>query len=234
MTINQLLNSAMGDGLLYRNVCFDITLPTYRAAKRSSVSVLINEGIENAELSDKERAFIEIGRTCGLRRGEMLALTISDVDTKNKKLIINKAVTFDGNEPIIKDTKTKAGVRKVPIPTKTNELLKIYIKSLPNMNLFEKADGGLMTKRSYLSFWYIICKKINLAMGGNKSIDALGKFGAHDLRHDYCSMLYYAGVPAKEAQSLLGHSDVMTTLNIYTHLDENKESAASKIDEYLA
>ena len=60
-------------------------------------------------------------------------------------------------------------------------------------------------------------------------------FSAHQLRHTYASMLYMAGVDVVTAKELMGHADVQTTLEIYTHLSKShKVKEISKLDEYLA
>ena len=54
------------------------------------------------------------------------------------------------------------------------------------------------------------------------------------LRHTYATLLYDAGVDVKKAQKNLGHSDVSTTLQIYTHLSDEKEKIADEeYDRYL-
>lgn len=54
------------------------------------------------------------------------------------------------------------------------------------------------------------CKKKNI------SIDR------HTIRHEYASILYEAGIDVKEAQQLLGHAQISTTMDIYTHISESK------------
>ena len=64
---------------------------------------------------------------------------------------------------------------------------------------------------------------------------AIEGFTAHNLRHTFASMLYMAGVDVLTAKEQLGHSDVQTTLNIYTHLDKQyKRKKMSKLDEFLS
>jgi site-specific recombinase XerD len=46
----------------------------------------------------------------------------------------------------------------------------------------------------------------------------------HQLRHSYATMLFDAGIDVKTAQTWLGHSDIKTTLDIYTHLSEKRQS----------
>ncbi len=60
------------------------------------------------------------------------------------------------------------------------------------------------------------------------------KFTAHDLRYTYCTMLYDAGVDVKTAQYLMGHSDIMVTMRIYTKLsEERKQTSFDALNTYL-
>lgn len=56
----------------------------------------------------------------------------------------------------------------------------------------------------------------------------------HMLRHTYATMLYISGVEVLTAKEQLGHTDIKTTLDIYTHLDKQyKDKELDKLDEYL-
>ena len=58
---------------------------------------------------------------------------------------------------------------------------------------------------------------------------------AHWLRHTFATMLYFAGVDLLTAKEQLGHSDIKTTLEIYTHLDHQfKRKSMKKLDDYLS
>ena len=79
---------------------------------------------------------------------------------------------------------------------------------------------GILIKPNYITQHF----QIVLRKNGLKSI----RF--HDLRHSCASLLYASGVSIKDIQEWLGHSDISTTLNIYTHLDyRSKVSSANAI-----
>lgn len=59
-------------------------------------------------------------------------------------------------------------------------------------------------------------------------------FTPHCLRHTFCTIMYEAGIDVLTAKEQMGHSDVKTTLAIYTHLDsQHKKKNISKLNEYL-
>ena len=58
---------------------------------------------------------------------------------------------------------------------------------------------------------------------------------AHCLRHTYCTLLYESGIDVLTAKVYMGHSDIQTTLGIYTHLRKEKEQGTvEKLDAYLS
>jgi len=60
------------------------------------------------------------------------------------------------------------------------------------------------------------------------------KITPHWLRHTFCTMLYFAGVDILTAKSQMGHKDIQTTLEIYTHLDAcHKQKEIGKLNSYL-
>lgn len=62
----------------------------------------------------------------------------------------------------------------------------------------------------------------------------LEKITTHGLRHTHCSLLFEAGASIKEVQERLGHSDIQTTMNIYTHVTEKaKEEVIQKFSQYM-
>ncbi len=167
---------------------------------------------------------------CGLRRGEVLALDWSDIDLTSKVVKVTKAITFLTNQPIIKAPKSKAGIRDVPIPDFLVEIFKSIVKSNPIF--LPSVQGERMSDVAYRRAWSSYEYYLNLkaggrgAIGGKRKVIVLDHITAHMLRHTYASLLYDAGVDIKSAQRFLGHSDIETTLEIYTHLTKHKEYEA--------
>lgn len=133
-----------------------------------------------------------------MRKEEIVPITTDDIDLKNKTITINKAVTFIHNQPIIKTTKNKKS-RVVPILDiiydKVEFLYNNAIKENRKLLFIKETDKKMLTdsaiKRHLESLLY--------DLDNNKTI----KFTCHQLRHSYCTMLYYAGVKIKEAQNLM-------------------------------
>lgn len=120
MTLVQILNSAIDDKLLYENVAKKVTLPKRHKPNKRTLTELEKEAIKKANFTQTERAFVMLLFYFGLRRGEVLALSKSDIDLHKKTLTVNKTVVFDVNKPIIKSgAKSDAGNRILPIPDGT-------------------------------------------------------------------------------------------------------------------
>ncbi len=171
----------------------------------------------------------------GLRRSEAVGLKWSAIDFEQKTITIRHTVTqvfMDGKSIIIeKDrTKTKSSHRTLPLVPPFEELLHA-LKARQDMNkqLCGRAycmkdaeyiyvnDIGELVKPGYITEHFPnMLKKNNLR-----------KIRFHDLRHSCASLLYANGVSLKEIQEWLGHSDISTTSNIYTHLDFNSKIASA-------
>lgn len=156
----------------------------------------------------------------GLRRGEALALTHDDFDFDDATIRVSKSVYYDGTtEPKIKQPKTAAGVRTVPI-------LDPLMQQLPRRwkgYLFSE-DGGKtpLTEYQYQVRWENFVRQTGVIAT------------AHQLRHSYATMLFECGIEIKDAQDILGHSTAAMTQDIYMHLrNKRKKETAAKLNEKL-
>ena len=243
LTLNQILETAIEDGLIYRNVCRNIVVPPLERAKKRALTELEEKAIEKADLSQKERAFIELLKYTGIRKGEALALTKSDIDLKNNRIHINKALSFNGNSPSIGNVKTYAGNRDIDILSPLRPSLEEYLSTLKTLIIFPNRSGQSMSKTSSRKFWEVIYRKLNTAAGGTHKyedgklvymIEPIKGLTPHIFRHNYATILYYAKVDLKDAARILGHADIRMIIDVYAHLDKQKSDSTNKIEEYLA
>lgn len=195
------------------------TLPKYETKKRRALTPIELQAINNAEeLTLTEKTYLYIGLYAGLRQGEILALAPSDIDFDRSVISVNKTLTYPVNQATIQfHTKTKSSMRNVPITEPLVTVLRNYINTNPNNDyLFLQKDNSPYSKTAKRNLWSQILKKINYHMPDNTETDIT----SHYLRHNYATELYRAGIQVKEAQYLLGHSNLKTTLDIYTELDK--------------
>lgn len=156
---------------------------------------------------------------CGLRRGEMLALTAQDVDLTANTISITKAVRFAGNRPVIASPKTAAGTRSVPIPPIILPDVKKAVLAHPDAKerpLCPTVAGTTMTDVAFRRAWESYLLHLSKAAGKEISIRP------HDLRHTYCTMLRDAGIDMHQAMIWLGHADEKMILHVYDHVTDKR------------
>ena len=178
---------------------------------------------------------IKIGAFYGLRRSEILGLKWDAIDFDNNTITIRHTVTacnLDGKhvEVVGDTTKTKSSLRTLPLVPDFRELL---LRKKAEQQRYRKLCG-----RSYCTQYLdYICvnemgqrlKPNTLSAGFKRMLKKAGlrDIRLHDLRHSCASLLLANGVPMKQIQEWLGHSDFSTTANIYAHLDyQSKVSSA--------
>lgn len=247
LTLQQIIKQAIIEEYVHKDVTIGLSLPKKQKSEKRALTDAEKMLIQNADLNQKERAFVDLLYYTGIRRGEALALMVSDIDFINKKVKINKNLVMKDKISEIKQSpKTEAGNREIPMPDKLFSSLKNHISDINSLYLFTMQNGDLITSSSFRRFWDNILDKINIAAGGEKyTRKDLQKdktplqliaddITPHMFRHTYATNLYYAGIDIKTAQTLLGHSSIQMTMDIYTHLDNEKIlSAGDKLNAFF-
>lgn len=206
------------------------------------LTVAEKKAIQCADFTAMEKTFVLIAYGCGLRRGEILALTRFKINLKEQELTVNESIAFDNNDPYPKATKSVNGVRTVPMPPFLCDHLKEYLPTLKDSYLITKRDGSKMTKSSYDKMWSSIVRKINIAAGGTDDLKVIHGLTAHIFRHNFCANLCYqignGNITTKTIARLLGDTEKMV-LDVYSHVLAEKEdakaavNAAIKFDDHL-
>ena len=195
----------------------------------------------------------------GLRRGELIPLTWNDINLKERTIRVDKSVEMIGGRAHEKPGgKTAYSVRTIDIPQKLVDFLqqeKTADKSAAeaagkpielNALVCPTAAGKMHSSTSWKRMWESYLKELNFRYGtfsdppkskmqpGGVPM-VIPQITAHWLRHTFATMLYLAGVDILTAKEQLGHSDIKTTLEIYTHLDAAyKRKSMNKLDSYLS
>ena len=239
MTLVQILNSAIEDKLITENVAKKVTLPKRHKTEKRALTDLEKEAIKKADFTLQEEALVKLLFYFGLRRGEALVLSKSDIELKKKVLSVNKTVIFDKNTPIIKvGAKSDAGNRNIPIPVSVAPFLREFLRSVDTFYLFPGKNTEILSKTQYVKMWQRIVRKMNDAVTSEQEklirAEPITGLTAHIFRHNYCTMLYYSGISQKKAVELMGHSDIKMIMEVYAHLDEEKESVQEKLNNAIA
>ena len=218
------------------NPCDDLKIPKNSVTKTRTA---INKHTIQLILTTEHRAKLPacIMLLAGLRRGELTALTWFDIDFKNKIINVNKSYDFKQCE--LKETKTKAGMRKIPMNDFLCDLLLEAKKHSKGSYVVQKVYEGRMTETAWKRLFESYMEALRVADGIDENSlcfadECFEEFTAHQLRHTYCSMLQWSGVDIKTAQELMGHSEYGVTANIYTHVDDaTKTNAAILQDKFI-
>lgn len=207
-------NAAFNEGLMPVNFAQNIEMKFAKINKEQVKDALTEEQITRL-LDNTTGVFkyaIEFLLATGLRKGEMLALTWSDIDYDAKTISVNKSYSISLKS--VNTPKTESGKRVIPLFKKAQEVL----------SNFEYRQGVIFKdlQKSLDRNWNAVCKKINL--------DAR----IHNLRHTFASRCYALGIDLKVIQGWLGHQDVATTSNVYSHLSEDvMTKSIAKLDTLI-
>ena len=213
MVVNLIFRYAVQAGYINSNPARDLEVP--KNLKREKRDIASDEDIKRVKASYDAPfgAFAYWALYTGLRRNELLALSWDDVDLDNRVIHVTKSCFRDNDGKVkAKAPKTSSGIRDVPIPDKLAE------KIIPGTGLVFPGESGYMTNGMFERHW----KHYTEATGVTCT--------PHQLRHAYATMLYEAGdkVSMEDAQYLLGHAQIQTTKDVYTHIRDSKVEKIKK------
>lgn len=188
--------------------------------------------------STKILTFFRILAFTGMRKSEVLALQWKDIDIFNQKLTIGKTLAMDKhNQIIIQEPKTISAQRVIALDVKTSKVIEQwrynqkewyfkfgYNTSKDTQFLFTNKFNELYYPQAPNDWLYNILEKYDLP-----------KITLHGFRHTHASLLFESRASINEVQKRLGHKDVKTTMNIYSHVTpQQAENTSEKLAQYLS
>lgn len=192
---------------------FRVKLPQASAKRRRVPSVSEVKTVLEYFADDKVMTnAIRLAAFVGLRRGEVCALTASDINRKTNAIRVNKAITETADRKwSTKVPKTAASVRVVPAP-------KFVVDDLPTKGNVVPLNPDNLTNRFH------------------RAVDMLPvePFTFHDLRHFYASMAHHKGVSDITIQASGGWSSAATMKGIYWgEISEETQRQMKNFHEYI-
>lgn len=218
--LSMILNYAIIKGYVKYNVANDIRLPNNLPKKKRDLpsTETLKEINKHTEGFDLLPYFI---LNTGCRCSEALAIRKESIDFENNLIKIRNHVIHNGNKPVFEPVlKTESAQRDIILLERVKEAIPKNFKGF----LFSMNGDGKepLTKSALAKRWTAYLKKYNLE-----------HTTAHQLRHAFATMLFEAQVDLKDAQELMGHSDINLTRQIYTHIrNERKQETANKLNAF--
>lgn len=230
-------------GLIDRNPVDSILKPKVKNAKKQDESfydkdelkLFLDALYKNASL--KVQAYFRLLAMTGMRKQEANALEWKDVDFKNQTVNIEKAVSRSATGLHISETKNKGSNRIISIDSATLEKLKEWkLENKPLSDewlIFGKSEAinphdimSLDTSRKWL---------LTIQDEMDKTLEKpIHRITTHGFRHTHASLLVEMGASLKDIQYRLGHTDIQTTMNVYSHVSKSaKEKLANKFNEFI-
>ncbi|KGR82772.1 site-specific integrase [Lysinibacillus odysseyi] len=229
---SKVLDYAIKRDLIQSNPFKLVEMPKKRAPKKSINRVERNFyskeelnrllSLMKEESNRKAYVAIHVLAFTGMRIGELTALTWEDIDFDKKEMTINKSIGR-GVENNLYEKSTKTGTsRTISLDDETINLLKEWQFDLKN-NLgrrFKKKKQLVMPNEENNYLQQTKTRKwLNYVINKYKP----PPLTTHGLRHTHTSLLIESGANMKQVQQRLGHSDIKTTMDIYTHLTAHAE-----------
>lgn len=151
----------------------------------------------------------------GTRRGETLGLMWKDIDIENKKVIIQRQIVLATKK--ITSPKTKAAYREIPLLPQAYEVIE-------ELSKFSHGENDFVFPDIY---------RLSQQLTHYSKLTGI-EVTPHMLRHTFASRCYAAGLDPKVLQQILGHEDIRTSLNVYTHvLDSSNKEVVSLMRKFF-
>lgn len=235
--LNDMLQRASEDNLVMKNPVSGVKLRADKIIKAKALTVEEqNVFFDNCINTFYENMFYVAVNT-GLRPGELFALNLSDINLENGYIDVNKTLVYqkylddECKTFHVEPPKTEQSNRKVPINSvcrkyleKQFELKNIISKKQPkqqNDYLFVTKYNTPINSVIFSDAIKKVISQINVTRSLNNRFE---NFSGHTFRHTFATRCFENGIEAKVVQSYLGHASLKMTMDLYTHVTDDKSS----------
>jgi integrase len=236
-TLSACLNCAMREELICRNVARLVERPKY--IPKETVIWTAEQAalfLRTVKGHPQYIAFLLL-LTYGMRRGEVLGLRWRDIDFENGLIYVRQQIGRINGEIMARDLKTANSRRVLPLMANVHAALTEHAKNsgvapsqfTPHFEL--STEGTVVVSEAGTPL-----EPRNLARCFHRLSEKAGlpRIKVHAARHTAATFLKDFNVPVKDAQLILGHANISTTLNIYQHgTPETHRAAISAVEDRL-
>ena len=222
LPLRAIFRRALSLGQVAVNPCSGIEAPAVRGRRERFASPAEAAALI-AAVSERDRAIWATAMYGGLRRGELRALRVEDIDLEAGVIRVERG--WDPYEGEIK-LKSSAGRRKVPISRALRPFLSGSLATSGRTGS-DRAFGSTATQP-------FAGEKLSERADKAWNAAGLNRITLHECRHTFASLMIAAGVNAKALSTFMGHANISITLDRYGHLMPGSEAeAAGMLDSYL-
>ncbi len=212
--LSAIMSRAVENSYCSKDISQNIKLPTF---EKKEIEVFSAQHVKTLlEFAPKHQFGLAVMMLLftGMRRGEILALQWNNIDIENGLIHVCQVVSKNEDgwclNPFTKNKKT----RYVPIGAELKAAFEATKKE--NLFMFSSTRWGFMSPDMFELRYKQFFEDMNRGLESEKQVPIMSP---HKCRHTFASYLLKGGVDLKIIQELLGHSEISTTANVYTHVD---------------
>ena len=221
--LSQGLKAAVRAGRIDRNPCEGRRLP--RTLRKEMVFLSRDEFAQVHAAIGGRQPWSDLAMwlvTTGMRFGEATALTPADINLDDGLCRITRSWKYSGGyQRTLGTTKTRRSDRTISLPPQTVDIARRRIDAGGEW-LFTLSSGREVAPQDFHNRAWRKAREVLLDEQGEGK-----KPRVHDLRHTCASWMIAAGVPLVVVSRHLGHEDIQTTANTYSHVDQTSGRAAA-------
>lgn len=221
--LNKVFRTAMEWGMINKNVISAVRKPSY---KSKDIAVWdedqMNKFLKETQDSRFHVVYL-LALTTGMRKGEILGLQWKHVDFQNATISVQQTLVYANHNLYLKEPKSSRSRRLITIPDYVVQYLKRYKMAQPPNPLDVVVPGikhDLLYPATLEKVYYQDLERVEVH-----------RIRFHDMRHTHATILLKLGENPKVVQERLGHTNISTTLNTYSHvLPSMQRSVADKFE----
>lgn len=260
--LSNMFKIALDNDLIIKNPCKGVIFPERNKEEPRVLSIEEHKIFLNAVCGKYYETMFLMALATGMRIGELTGLKWSDIDFEKKELTVNRTLHYFKDSKseqcnfVFQSPKSKTSQRTIPLigdvvnllrkhKVKQSENLLIkgrnyekYGKEFKDMVFYTKNNTPVKRSIVWISL-KIITEDINNKESENAKLEhreviVIDKITPHTLRHTFATRAFEKGIQPKTVQTILGHSDLEITMNLYTHvMKETKIKEFDKLNDIL-